>query len=184
MDAGVAVTAGTDRTSRRWRRYTAVASRPLPTLSVAALLLLAATQLPFQTSHLATAAQGPLFGIASGLILATFVQGGWTRRSRGCSHRSVSSRTAVYLWHWVILSTLIRHEFTIVSGTGLTATGVRVVALVSLALPVATLSWLLIERPLLRRTAGWERRMNAREAAKPRALAGRAQAPLPASTRP
>ena len=55
-------------------------------------------------------------------------------------------------------------------------------------LPVsARRSWLLIERPLLRRTAGWERRSNAREAARHRRdLAGRAQAqaPRPASTRP
>jgi peptidoglycan/LPS O-acetylase OafA/YrhL len=98
----------------------------------------------------------------------------------------------VYLWHWVILSALIHHEITIVNGAGLTATGMRVVALVALTLPVAALSWLLIERPLLRRTAGWERRSNAREAARlrrddpadARSLAGRAQAPLPVSTRP
>jgi len=64
----LAVTTGADPNSRWSRRYAAVAARPLPTLTVAALLLLAAT-----------AAQGPLSGIASGLILATFVQGGWTR---------------------------------------------------------------------------------------------------------
>ena len=88
----------------------------------------------------------------------------------------------VYLWHWIILSTLIHHGITIVSGSGLTATGVRVIALVALTLPVAALSWLLIERPLLRRTADWERRSNAREAA-PR-LGGTGSGALPASTRP
>jgi len=139
---------------------------------------------PVPDRHVATAAQGPLLGIASGLILATFVYGGWTHRMARVLAAIGLVSYGVYLWHWVILSTLIRHEFTIVSGTGLTATGVRVVALVSLTLPVATLSWLLIERPLLRRTAGRERRMNAREASKPPALAGRAQAPLPASSRP
>src|SRR4051794_36490215 len=73
--------AAQDSPSERWhRRYVAVASRPLPTLAFAAVLFLAATQLPFQTSHLATAAQGPLLGIASGLVLATFVHGGWSQR--------------------------------------------------------------------------------------------------------
>lgn len=180
----LAVTAGADPTSRWWRRYAAVASRPLPTLTVAALLLLVATQLPFQTSHLATAAQGPLFGIAAGLVLATFVYGGWTRRMARVLAPIGLISYGVYLWHWVILSALIHHGISIVSGSGLTATGVRLVVLVALTLPVATASWLLIERPLLRRTAGWERRSNAREAARSRSLAGRGQAPLPASTRP
>jgi peptidoglycan/LPS O-acetylase OafA/YrhL len=147
----LAVTAGADPNSRWPRRYAAVASRPLPTLTVAALMLLAATQLPFQTSHLATAAQGPLFGIASGLILATFVQG---------------------------------HEFTIVSGTGLTATGVRVVS-ASVAHASRRDAELAPDRaPAPPPDRGLGAADDAREAAKPRALAGRAQASLPASTRP
>jgi peptidoglycan/LPS O-acetylase OafA/YrhL len=66
-----------------------------------------------------------------------------------------------------------------------------VALLLVLTLPVATLSWVLLERPLLRRTAGWEKRSNARAAARRRrdesdagSLAAGAQAPLPASTRP
>jgi peptidoglycan/LPS O-acetylase OafA/YrhL len=188
----LAVTAGADQTSRWCRGYAAVASRPLPTLAVAAALLLAATELPFQTSHLAAAAAAAMLGIASGLILAAFVQGGWTRRMARVLAPIGLVSYGVYLWHWVILSTLVHHKVTIVSGVGLPATGVRVAVLVALTLPVATLSWLLIERPLLRRTAGWERRSNAREAARlrrdelpeARSLAGGGQPPLPASTRP
>ena len=123
-----------------------------------------------------------MFGIASGLVLATFVYGGWTRRMARVLAPIGLVSYGVYLWHWVILSALIHHGISIVSGTGLAATGVRMVALVLLTLPVAAASWLLIERPLLRRTAGWERRSNAREAARSRREpAGRAQAPLPAS---
>jgi peptidoglycan/LPS O-acetylase OafA/YrhL len=188
----LAVTAGTDPTSRWWRRYAAVASRPLPTLTIAGALLLAATQLPFETSHLAGAAQGPMLGIASGLILATFVYGGWTRRLARVLAPIGLISYGVYLWHWVILSALVHHKVSIVSGLGLPATGVRVAVLVALTLPVALLSWLLIERPLLRRTAGWERRSSARAAARlrrdevpeARSLAGGGQTALPASTRP
>jgi peptidoglycan/LPS O-acetylase OafA/YrhL len=190
----LAVTAGADSAPRWWRRYVAVASRPPPTLAFAAALLLVATQLPFQTNRLAAAAQGPLLGIASGLILATFVHGGWTRRMARVLAPIGLISYGVYLWHWVILSTLTHSEVTIVSGAGVPATAVRVAVLVALTLPVAALSWLLIERPLLRRTAGWERRRSQARAvgaprrderADSRSLADAAvQRPVPASTRP
>jgi peptidoglycan/LPS O-acetylase OafA/YrhL len=158
----LAVTAGEDHASRWWRRYVAVASRPLPTLAVAALLLLAATQLPFQTSHLATAVQWPLLGVASGLVLATFVHGGWTRRMARVLAPVGLISYGVYLWHWVIVSVLVHNDVHVLSGSGSVATVVRVALLVGLTLPIAALSWLLIERPLLRRTTGWERRSNVR----------------------
>jgi peptidoglycan/LPS O-acetylase OafA/YrhL len=188
----LAVTAGTVPNSRWCRGYNAVATRPLPTVIAGTVLLLAATQLPFQTSHLAAALQGPLLGIASGLILITFVNGGWTRRMARVLAPIGLVSYGVYLWHWVIVSTLVHHKVTVVSGAGVPATAARVAVLVALTLPVATLSWLLIERPLLRRTAGWEKRSKAREAAKlrreelpdGRGLAGAGQAPVPASTRP
>jgi peptidoglycan/LPS O-acetylase OafA/YrhL len=183
----LAVCAASDPHSRWGPRFEAVASRPFPTLVVATVLFLVATQLPFQTSHVAAAAQGPLFGIASGLVLAAFVQGGWFRLARVLAPIGLVSY-GVYLWHWVILATLERHEVTIVGGFGLPQTAVRVAVLLALTLPVAVLSWLLIERPLLRRTVGWERRRDARAAARrhpePAALAGAASPqPLSASSR-
>jgi peptidoglycan/LPS O-acetylase OafA/YrhL len=185
----LAVTAGKDASSRWAGRYRAVASRPLPTLAVAAALLLAATQLPFQTSHVAAALQGPMFGIASGLVLATFVHGGWTRRMARVLAPIGLVSYGVYLWHWVILSTLEKHGVHLLGDMGgPVATVARMALLVALTLPIATLSWVLLERPLLRRTAGWERRNDAKaaarlrrdEAAEPRTLT----TPLPASPRP
>jgi len=163
----LAVLAAADPGSRWGRRYRAVASRPLPTLVVATVLFLAATQLPFLTSHVAAAAQGPLFGVASGLVLATFVHGGWRRLARVLAPIGLVSY-GVYLWHWVVVATLERHEVAVVSGFGLLQTAVHIAVLLALTLPLAALSWLLLERPLLRRTAGWEQRTNAREAARRR----------------
>jgi peptidoglycan/LPS O-acetylase OafA/YrhL len=177
----------------RWeRRYTAVASRPLPTLIVAASLFIVATELPFATSHLAAAAQGPLMGVAAGLVLSTFVNGGgWTQPlSRALAPIGLISY-GVYLWHWVILSALQHHGVTIGFGNGTVAAIVRLSVLTALTLPVALLSWLLVERPLLRRTAGWERRSAERTAKQrhdeglaARALGGSAPAPVPAPPRP
>lgn len=182
-----------DQPSRWRRRYEAVSSRPLPTLALAALLFAAATEFHFQTSQLATAAQGPLLGIASGLVLATFVQGEWTRSLARVLAPVGLISYGVYLWHWVILSALGHHHITILrASSGITAAIARLVILMALTLPVALVSWLALERPLLRRTADWERRSTARSAAKPRRaeladarpLTGGGPAPLPASPQP
>jgi peptidoglycan/LPS O-acetylase OafA/YrhL len=186
----LAMAAQKDERSRWSRRFMAVASRPLPTLALAAFLFLLATELPFDTSHLAAAAQGPLFGVASGLVLATFVHGEWTRHVAPVLAPIGLVSYGVYLWHWVILSTLVRHGVTIVSGSGLVATAVHVAVLTAATLPIATLSWVLLERPLLRRTTGWERRWSARavvrlpreELPEARALAAEGQRALTAES--
>jgi peptidoglycan/LPS O-acetylase OafA/YrhL len=72
----------------------------------------------------------------------------------------------VYLWHYVILSALLKHGVAIGPGSGNIAVILRVGALVAVTVPVAMLSWLLLERPLLRRTTGWERRSSAGVAVK------------------
>jgi peptidoglycan/LPS O-acetylase OafA/YrhL len=159
----LAVLAVERRPSRVTRVYTAIASRPLPTLAVAVALFLVATQLPFQTSHVAAALQGPLLGVASGLVLSAFVHGRISLRfSRVLAPVGLISY-GVYLWHWVILSAVWHYDLPLLTGggTGPAITALRVVALVALTLPVALLSWLALERPLLRRTAGWERKRRA-----------------------
>jgi peptidoglycan/LPS O-acetylase OafA/YrhL len=182
----LALTARDAGASRWGRRYTAVTSRPLPTLALAGVLFIVATQLPFETSGLSAAAQGPLFGLASGLVLATFVHGDWTRPIARVLAPIGLVSYGIYLWHWVILSALVHHGIVIHEGL------YRFVILVLLSLPVAALSWLFVERPLLRRTTGWERRRSAKAAAMQphdevsasRALPPTGQTPVPVSSRP
>lgn len=172
--------AATEDHPAQWRRgYTAVSSRPFLALALAGVLFLGATELPFETSALAAAAQGPLFGLAAGLVLAAFLYGDWTRPvARVLAPLGLVSY-GIYLWHWVILSTLLKHGVVIGAGGGNGAIVLRLVILVALTVPIATLSWLLVERPLLRRTAGWERRNDARTVARVRR-----DEPVPASSLP
>ena len=150
---------GREAANSRWRRgYAAVASLRLPALIIAAALFLAATELKSETNHLAAAVQGPLLGIASGIVLATCLNGSWPRRAVAVLAPIGLISYGVYLWHWAILLVLVHHGVTMGPGSGSAATIVRIVTLLSLSLPVALLSWLFIERPLLRRTTGWERR--------------------------
>ncbi len=165
----IALTGGEAEASRWRRAYQAVSSRPVIALVAAAGLFLVATDLPFQTNALAAAEQGPLFGVAAGLVLAAFLHGSWTRPiSRVLAPVGLASY-GVYLWHFAILSALLHHGVTIGPGSGNLAVAVRVVVLVALTLPVAMLSWLVLERPLLRRTTGWEKRGPAPAAAAPMA---------------
>jgi peptidoglycan/LPS O-acetylase OafA/YrhL len=188
----LAVVAVGSETSPWTRRYVAAASRPVPMLATAALLFLVATQLPFQTSHVATAAQGPLFGIASGLVLATFVHAQWTGGVIRVLAPAGLVSYGVYLWHWVILTGLVHYGVTVLDGGGLVPTIGRIALLCAATLPVAAVSWLLLERPLLRRTSGWERsraaasarRRRADEPSDGRSYPAAAPAPLPAPPRP
>jgi peptidoglycan/LPS O-acetylase OafA/YrhL len=154
-------------TDSRWQRgYTSVASRPLPTLVIAGGPFILATSLPFHTSAVAAASQGPLFGVAAGLVLIAFLHGEWTRPVAKVLAPIGLASYGVYLWHYVILSALLKHGVAIGPGSGNVAIIVRVAVLGAVTVPVAMLSWLLVERPLLRRTTGWDRRRSAGEAVK------------------
>jgi peptidoglycan/LPS O-acetylase OafA/YrhL len=164
----------------RWGRlYRYVASHPLPTLFTAGALFVVATDFPFQTSELAAAAQGPLFGLAPGLVLAAFLHGEWTRPVARVLAPIGLASYGVYFWHFVILSALAHHGIAIGPGTGN-------------QVPVAMLCWLLLELPLLSRTIGWERRTIPRlfgqrrnELAGAEAISEARRAPvMPASSRP
>lgn len=185
----LALTVGEGTGSRWGRRYTAIGSRPLPTLAIAGALFVVATSLPFHTNAVAAAAQGPLFGVASGLVLIAFLHGEWTRPVSKVLAPIGLASFGVYLWHFAIFSALLKHGVAIGPGSGNVAVIVRVAFLVAVTVPVAMLSWLLVERPLLRRTTGWERRSSAaeapkphrREPAEPRVLRDVSPAPVPSS---
>jgi peptidoglycan/LPS O-acetylase OafA/YrhL len=164
----LALTVREDADSRWRRRYTTVASRPLMAIAAAGILFIVATDLPFHTSAVAAAMQGPLFGVASGLVLAVFLHGDWTRPVAKVLAPIGLASYGVYLWHFVILSALVHHGVTIAGGSSNTSVIMRLAFLVAVTVPAALASWLLLERPLLRRTTGWERRRTVVEAVKPR----------------
>ncbi|HEY4825122.1 MAG TPA: acyltransferase [Solirubrobacteraceae bacterium] len=175
----LALTVDRKTDSRLGRRYTAIAARPLPTLVIAGGLFIVATSaLPFHTNAVAAAAQGPLFGVASGLVLIAFLHGEWTRPLAKVFAPIGLASYGVYLWHFAIYTALLKHGVAIGPGSGNVAVIVRIAFIAAITVPVAMLSWLLVERPLLRRTTGWERRGNAsavvkrhrREPADPRVL--------------
>jgi peptidoglycan/LPS O-acetylase OafA/YrhL len=174
------------------RSVVSAASQPLFALLIAGAAFFIATELPWQTSHLVDAAHNPLLGVGSGLVLAAFVLGAWTRPVARILAPVGLISYGVYLWHFVILSALVHHGVLIRLGSGNLATLASLGLLVILTLPVALLSWILIERPLLRRTTGWERRNDTRGAAAPSRghetseappLASGVAAPLSASPR-
>jgi len=184
----LAVTASERAPSRLSRGYLAVASRPVLTLPVAGVVFLIATQIPYQTSHVVTALQGPLLGIASGLVLAVFVHGAFSRPLVRILAPIGLISYGVYLWHWVILRAIGTHYHGLLpgSGTGLAANLARLAILLALTLPVALLSWLALERPLLRRSSSWgrKRRTAPARADQPIEIAPQAagRKPLPASS--
>jgi peptidoglycan/LPS O-acetylase OafA/YrhL len=174
--------------SRVGRQYTAISLRPLLTLVIAAVLFDVAVRLPFHTSAVAAAAQGPLFGVAAGLVLIAFLHGDWTRPVVKVLAPIGLASYGVYLWHFVIFTALVKHGVAIGPGSGSVAVVVRIAFLVVVTVPVAMLSWLVLERPLLRRTAGWERRsasepleLPRREPAETRALREVTPAPVASS---
>lgn len=64
----------------------------------------------------------------------------------------------VYLWHGVMIDALSQAGVVFITESlGPLGLAVRAAVLLAVALVLGTLSWLLVERPLLRRTAGWER---------------------------
>lgn len=159
MLAFLALQAGEGPEESRWRRrYSTLAARPLPTLVAAALLFVSATEVRFQVNALGWTAVAPVIGVASGLVLIAFLHAEWIRPVARVLAPIGLASYGVYLWHFVILTVLVDHGAIIGFGGGKAVMLARTIVLVGLTLPIAMLSWLLVERPLLRRTTGWEQR--------------------------
>ena len=57
----------------------------------------------------------------------------------------------IYLWHWLVVQTALRHGVIPLQGAGLRAMVANGIVLLAITIPTATVSWLLVERVALRR---------------------------------
>lgn len=139
------------------RVYRSLVSRPLLTLPVAVLLFALATQLPTLTSHVAFVLSYPLCGIASGLVLGTALHASRLSRTVRLLAPIGLISYGVYLWHWAVLQVILNQHGILFAGSGVRHVLQNLFVLLALTLPFAALSWIAVERPLIRRTAGWDR---------------------------
>lgn len=141
-----------------WALYRYVVRRPWLALSLAAAFIVASAYAFASTSTVVFDLSKELWALSAGLIVATALQGwGWLRpAARVLAPIGVISY-GIYLWHWVAVEWLERH-WKPLAHAGFGAWLVHIAIVLAFSLPAGWLSWVLIERPLLTRTAGWARR--------------------------
>lgn len=129
-----------------------------PGLIGAAVALFVLAALATQRAPRFTVYANNIGAIASGLVLVVFLTDApWVRRlSRLLAPLGIVSY-GIYLWHWVIASLLHKHSVGLRAYSPM-AWAEQAVLLAVLTIPVATLSWLCIERPALRRVPSPARR--------------------------
>ncbi len=162
-----------------WAAYRWVIRRPWLALSIAAAFIVAAAYAFASTSTEVFDMSKELWAVSAGLIVATALQGwAWLRPiARVLAPIGVISY-GVYLWHWVAEQALA-HHWDPLKHAGFGPWLVHVAMLLAVALPAGALSWILVERPLLRRTSDWARRRRAASE-----LIAPDAAPTPAPRRP
>ena len=149
------------RDGRWFRAYDALAGRPYLTLPLAVALFYASTRLHFETSHLAFEMGSPLHGVASGLVLATALRSVSLRPATNLLAPIGLFSYGIYLWHWVVIQSILQQHGQLFPGAAKSRLLADLVIVLALALPLGAASWLAVERPLIRRTTGWERRPQA-----------------------
>ena len=104
-----------------------------------------------------------LMPIACGIPLLVFLRGGPVVRwiSRWLAPVGVISY-GVYLWHWTVGMWLSAHGVQIATGGQWLDWLIAFALLCAIALPISLVSWVVVERPALRRTAAWNERRAAR----------------------
>ena len=142
-----------ERARPRW--YAALAARPVVALALAVpfavagmLLFAASSSVVFDLSH-------QLWAVAAGLVVLAALEAPPLRGLRLVAPIGLVSY-GLYLWHYVALRVLQDADVSIQAGA--VSWPVRTALLLAASLPFAVASWLLVERPLLRRTARWRRR--------------------------
>jgi peptidoglycan/LPS O-acetylase OafA/YrhL len=111
-------------------------------------------------SELRSVLLGEVNAIACGMVLLAVLTGAprLRRLTRVAAPLGLVSY-GIYLWHGVIIDWLAHHQLTLVNTDfGPMGFAARSAALLVPAVALGVASWIAIERPLLRRTAGWEKR--------------------------
>jgi peptidoglycan/LPS O-acetylase OafA/YrhL len=141
-----------------WALYRCVVRRPWLALSIAAGFIVASAY-AFASPHTVVFDfSKELWAVAAGLLLATVLQGwNWLRPPARVLAPIGLISYGIYLWHWVAFSWLEQHSPPL-QRPGVGPWLVHVAIVLAIAVPIAAVSWVVVERPLLRRTANWARR--------------------------
>ena len=111
--------------------------------------------------HVAPAVRDDLFmPLAAGLAVYVFLRGGEVIAllSRVLAPFGVISY-GIYLWQWAALQWLLDRGVGVHLGQGRTVDfAVAYLVIAAVTLPIALASWILVERPILRRAARWAKR--------------------------
>jgi peptidoglycan/LPS O-acetylase OafA/YrhL len=133
-----------------WAGVRGLARRPLAALALAAPFALAGALLFTSESTVVFDLSRQPWAIAAGLVVIAALNGfgALGRAARWLAPAGLISY-GLYLWHWVVVRVLVDR--------GVDAPGwpLRTLLVLAIAVPLATASWLLLERPLLRLTSRW-----------------------------
>ena len=155
----LAETVAADAPGAGWRAYRRARRRPAAAATAALVLAVAFTLLStaggrwFEIGTM-------LLGIPAGVGVIALIGDGPRRELLGRVLGPIGLVSyGVYLWHAVIRDALERHAAGWLPGLGhgVAVWPLHALLLGGLTIPVALASWLLIERPLLRRTSSWDR---------------------------
>lgn len=147
--------AETDAAARRgglWALYRRLVRRGWFPLALAVIVSLGG-ELAYTSSSAPIVDAGKHFNaVASGLALAGVCQGlGWMRSGVKVLAPLGLVSYGIYLWHWIVVESLIRHPSAVpLPGSGFGRYLVHFGFVTAITLALALLSWLVVERPILR----------------------------------
>ncbi|MDQ6779109.1 MAG: acyltransferase, partial [Actinomycetota bacterium] len=145
-------------TTDGWKSFKRLMAMPWLTLTAAAALWGAAYAMERSSSPFLVNNYQVVFVLASGLFLGTIVVAGpWiTPIVRVLAPIGLISY-GIYLWHDIVVQVIWKHSS--IGFTGGPAAWLGDCLLVAaITLPIAAVSWFLVERPAMRRAAAWARR--------------------------
>jgi acetyltransferase len=145
-----------------WAAYRRVKEQP-GALGIGAVVLLAGATLVATSAHTAWvyALHSVPLALGGAMAVVGFVGSGPRRRAAARLLAPIGLISyGIYLWHTVVREVFYDHAQSLVPGIGggAFAWPFQVVFLLGVTIPIALASWVLLERPLLRRTSAWDRR--------------------------